>query len=120
MFTMNATSSDQHQRRSIDVIEVLKTTGDQGTLLSILVGGFIIIINSVQLWFLKTKFRREVNPLFVVITHLCFTDLLNGLVSVVFVYRWKGKEKSNTIVKHFAIFFSSGDKVFFILSVGKV
>ena len=44
-----------------------------------LLGIATIVINTIQLGFLKTKFKREVNTLFVLIQHLCVADILNGV-----------------------------------------
>ena len=73
-------STDQQQEFT-KVADILDSTGGTMTVLSFLFGALIIAINSILTWFLRTKFRREVNSLFIVISHLCFADLLNGLVS---------------------------------------
>ena len=39
-----------------------------------------IILNSMLLWLLAKKFRRDTNSLLVVIKHLCISDLLNGII----------------------------------------
>ena len=56
------------------------------------VSGFIILaVNAFHIYLLKKKFRREVNPLFIVINHLCLADLFNGgfviLLCVLYVLR---------------------------------
>ena len=67
----------------------------QNALISVpfLVSVLMILMNAVQLWFLKTKFKREVNTLFVMIEHLCLADLLTGgttIIAVIFNFlQWK-------------------------------
>ena len=37
-----------------------------------------IVLNTVQLWCLRTRFRRHLNPLMVIIFHLSVADLIQG------------------------------------------
>ena len=46
--------------------------------LTLLVSLLVIILNSIKLWFLHTKFRRNPNPLKVMMQHLATADLMQG------------------------------------------
>ena len=46
------------------------------------IGIATITMNIVQFWFLGTKFKEEMNTLFIMIHYLCIGDLLNGVAMV--------------------------------------
>ena len=75
------------------VAHTVERAGVVVLILPLVVGALTIFINSIQLWILKTKFRRELNSLFVILRHLCVADLLNGVVtlsqSLLSVIEWK-------------------------------
>ena len=75
------------------VARIMEKSGIVVLILPLVVGVITIIINSVQLWTFKTKFKRELNSLFVILRHLCIADLLNGVVTLsqtmLSVIEWK-------------------------------
>lgn len=72
---------------------MLKSSQDAQKALPVLVGVFIVTMNTFQLWMLNTKFSREINPLLVMMKHLCIADLLNGILlmttPVLSILEWK-------------------------------
>ena len=73
-------STEKDHNMTITVFDRLRNSDENVVLtISLLIGFLTVGINSIQVWFLRTKFRREVNTLFVIIQHLCIADLLNGV-----------------------------------------
>ena len=85
--------TEEHPNRSLELTRLLKATQNGFIALPCLAGSLIVLVNSAQLWFLQTKFRREINPLFVIIRHLCIADLSTGIMSLVrqtlLILEWK-------------------------------
>ena len=86
----------------MNITYILQNTQNSSYLaLQCSLGPLIILINSVQLLFLKTKFKREINTLFVLIRHLSIADLLNGVVMVtrasLSALEWKVFVDSNVV-----------------------
>ena len=76
----NTTSSDAAKFHGI--AHIIEQVGVVVLILPFVVGTLTIAINSVQFWTLKTKLRRELNSLFVILRHLCVADLLTGVVTL--------------------------------------
>ena len=76
---MNITEKVQNMTHTI-LDRVLSYNHNTVSAILLLLGVLTIVIIANQLWFLRTKFRREVNTLFVVIEHLCVADMLNGVM----------------------------------------
>ena len=91
LYGKNATSGDGTQFEG--VARLAEKSGVVVLVSPLVVGVLTTLINSVQLWTLKTKFRRELNSLFVILRHLCVADLLNGVVTLsqtlLSVIEWK-------------------------------
>ena len=66
----------------LDFIQEVVKDGEMLLVIHSLVGTLSFFINSFQLWFLKNKFRRELNSLFVIIRHLSLADFLNGFFTL--------------------------------------
>ena len=99
-YTSNASTNGGTE--FIGVARLVEKAGIVVLVLPLLVGSLTIIFNSVQLWTLKKKFRRELNSLFVILRHLCVADLLNGVVTLtqtlVSVIEWKFLPKNNFLL----------------------
>ena len=75
--SMTSTNVSQTSMNVTRDSEVFKITPASVTL-TVSSGVLILAINAFQIYLLKKKFRREVNPLFIIIKHLCVADILNG------------------------------------------
>ena len=62
--------------------QILESTQIGFLTFPLLIATLTISITSIQLWLLKTRFRRELNSLFVVIKHLCVADLLASIAQL--------------------------------------
>ena len=68
-----------------------------------LFAGLTIAANSLQFWMQRTKMRREVNCLFVMMKHLCIADLISGVCFLVstllIILEWKAFPSSTIILR---------------------
>ena len=83
-YMMNFSKERQETSLSIELARMFPPTVNSLLVLPCFVAVLSITMNSVQLWFLRAKFRREMNPLFLLIWHLCIADLLAGVQNLSF------------------------------------
>ena len=102
------------------VARLIDQAGVVVLILPFVIGALTIAINSVQLWTLKKKFRRELNSLFVILRHLCIADLLNGVVTLtqilLSVLEWKLFPENTVLLWLTEAMSTAGNKYMFFVS----
>ena len=64
-----------------DSINTTKITNEVMIGTTLLIGTLVVALNSLQIWFIRNKFRRYTNPLIIIFLHLSVADLLQGVAS---------------------------------------
>ena len=76
----NMTVLVKYQREFSDALNVVSTHYKSVLVIPFLIATCIVGLNCAQIWCMYTKFRRELNPLFVMLIHLSAADLIQGAI----------------------------------------
>ena len=53
--------------------------------INIVINMVVLVLNSIEIWFIRNKFRRYLNPLIVIFFHLSVADLLQGIIDITMI-----------------------------------